>query len=85
MERETWLNEAESAEKGGAPRTAQAILHETLAMGIEEEDRKRMWMEDADSLVARGCPECARAIYAVALTTFPTKIRTFRSCSSTTR
>ena len=32
-----------------------------------------MWMEDADSLVARGCPECARAIYAVALTTFPTK------------
>mmetsp|Transcript_38634 Transcript_38634/g.114846 ORF Transcript_38634/g.114846 Transcript_38634/m.114846 type:complete len:937 (+) Transcript_38634:36-2846(+) len=73
LEREQWLSEAEACEKGAAPRTAQAIVREAIGLGVEEEDRKRMWMEDADSLVARGCPECARAIYAVALTTFPTK------------
>ena len=29
-------------------------MREAIGMGVEEEDRKRMWMEDADSLVARG-------------------------------
>ena len=73
LEREQWLNEAETAEKGGAARTAQAILQNTLHLGIEEEDRKRIWMEDAESFVARSCPECARAVFAQALSTFPTK------------
>jgi len=73
MEREQWLSEAESAEKGNAPRTAQAIVRECIALGVEEEDRKRIWMEDADSFVARSCYECARAIYAHALGVFPTK------------
>jgi pre-mRNA-processing factor 6 len=73
LEREQWLAEAEAAEKGGAPRTAQAIIKETLSMGVEEEDRKRIWLEDAESFVSRGCPECGRAVYAQALTVFPTK------------
>lgn len=73
LEREQWLNEAETAEKGGAPRTAQAILRETLALGIEEEDRKRIWLEDADSFISRGCADCARAVYAMALQAFPSK------------
>lgn len=73
LEREQWLTEADLAEKGGAARTAQAIIRETLPMGIEEEDRKRIWLEDADSFAARGCPECARAVYAQALQVFPTK------------
>ena len=45
LEREQWLNEAETAEKAGAARTAAAIIRETLAMGVEEEDRKRIWLE----------------------------------------
>ena len=73
LEREQWLAEAEAAEKGGAARTAQAIIRETLALGVEEEDRKRIWLEDAESFVARGCPECARAVFAISLSTFPTK------------
>ena len=73
LEREQWLNEAEVAEKAGAARTAQAIIRETLALGVEEEDRKRIWLEDAESFVSRGCPECARAVFTQALTTFPTK------------
>jgi len=73
LEREQWLGEAETAEKGGAARTAQSILAGSLHMGIEVEDRKRIWMEDAESFVARGCPECARAVFAQALSLFPTK------------
>ena len=73
LDREQWLNEAEAAEKAGAARTAQAILRETLAIGVEEEDRKRIWIEDAESFVSRSCPECARAVYAEALKVFPTK------------
>merc|ERR1740124_1784521 len=64
LERERWLALGEEAEKGGAARTAQ---------GIVQEDRKRIWMEDAESFVARGCPECARAVYGQALQVFPTK------------
>lgn len=67
LEREQWLSEAENAEKGGAARTAQAIVRETLAMGIEDEDRKRIWLEDAESFAARGCAECARQVFAEAL------------------
>ena len=44
-----------------------------LAMGVEEEDRKRIWLEDAESYVSRGCAECARAVFTQALTVFPTK------------
>ena len=54
-------------------RTAQAIIKESLALGVEEEDRKRIWLEDAESFVSRGCPECARAVFTRALTIFPTK------------
>ena len=39
LEREQWLAEAETAEKGGAARTAQAIIKETLGQGVEEEDQ----------------------------------------------
>ena len=73
LERERWLALAEEAERGGAARTAQAIVQQTISLGIEEEDRKRIWIEDAESFVARGCPECARAVYGQALQVFPTK------------
>ena len=73
LERERWLALGEEAERGGAARTAQAIVQQTLSLGIEEEDRKRIWIEDAESFVARGCPECARAVYGQALQVLPTK------------
>eukprot|EP01114_Cavostelium_apophysatum_P016856 TRINITY_DN4880_c0_g1_i1.p1 TRINITY_DN4880_c0_g1~~TRINITY_DN4880_c0_g1_i1.p1 ORF type:complete len:920 (+),score=321.96 TRINITY_DN4880_c0_g1_i1:169-2928(+) len=73
IDREQWIKEAEDAEKAGAVATCQAIVRETIHSGVEDEDRKRTWMEDAEACVARGSIETARAIYAVALTVFPAK------------
>ena len=41
--------------------------------GVDDEDRKRTWMADADECKSRGSIETARAIYAHALTIFPSK------------
>jgi pre-mRNA-processing factor 6 len=40
---------------------------------VDEEDRKRTWMADADECRARGAVETARAIYAHTLSLFPGK------------
>lgn len=42
-------------------------------MGVEEDERKHTWMDDAEKAVANGCIETARAIYAHALSVFKTK------------
>lgn len=41
--------------------------------GVDEEDRKHTWMEDAEACTKQGAHECARAIYAHALSIFPSK------------
>lgn len=73
MDRDQWLVEAESCEKTGAVGTCQSIIHATIGLNIEEEDRKKTWMDDADTCIAHGCIESARAIYAHALKIFPEK------------
>jgi pre-mRNA-processing factor 6 len=73
IDREQWIKEAENAERNGAVGTCQAIIKETIAIGVEDEDRKRTWMDDAEARMANGCLETARAIYAHALTVFPNK------------
>ena len=40
-------------------------------IGVEDEDRKHTWMDDAESCISHGAYECARAIYAHALNTLP--------------
>lgn len=72
-ERELWLSEAEAAERAGAPLTCHAVLRAALPMGIEPEDRRRIWLEDAESFVARGSHESARATFAACLAAYPTK------------
>jgi pre-mRNA-processing factor 6 len=67
LSRERWIEEAEKCEKDGGILTCQAIIKGTLAMGIDEEDRKRVWLGDAESAIAKGCYDTARAIYAYAL------------------
>ena len=42
-----------------------------IAIGLEEEDCLDQWMQDAESSTAHEAYECARAIYAHALATFP--------------
>lgn len=53
MEREQWLAEAEAAEKAGSIRTAQALVRETIGLGVEVEDRKRTFVEDAEACAVR--------------------------------
>ncbi|KAL3526997.1 hypothetical protein ACH5RR_011653 [Cinchona calisaya] len=73
IDREVWMREAEAAERAGSVVTCQAIIHNTIGIGVEEEDRKRTWVADAEECKKRGSIETARAIYAHALTVFLTK------------
>ena len=73
LSRERWIEEAEKCEQDSGISTCQAIIKATLGMGIDEEDRKRVWLEDAENAKAKGCYDTARAIYAYALRAFPQK------------
>ncbi|KAI8553725.1 hypothetical protein RHMOL_Rhmol05G0038900 [Rhododendron molle] len=73
IDRESWMKEAEAAERAGYVATCQAIVHNTIRVGVEDEDRKRTWVADAEECENRGSIETARAIYAHALTVFLTK------------
>ncbi|XP_045789815.1 protein STABILIZED1-like [Trifolium pratense] len=73
IDREAWMKEAEAAEQAGSIATCQAIIHNTIGIAVEEEDRKRTWVADAEECKKRGSIETARAIYAHALTVFLTK------------
>ncbi|KAI3852397.1 hypothetical protein MKX03_018877 [Papaver bracteatum] len=71
--RDVWMKESEAAERAGSVLTCQAIIRNTIGVGVEEEDRKRTWVADAEECKKRGSIETARAIYAHALTVFLTK------------
>ncbi|OQR95081.1 pre-mRNA-processing factor [Achlya hypogyna] len=73
IDRDTWLQEAEACERAGAPLTCAALVRQTLGLGVEEEDRKRTWMDDAETFTGRQALATAKAIYAHALATFPGK------------
>ncbi|XP_066910794.1 pre-mRNA-processing factor 6-like [Clytia hemisphaerica] len=73
INRELWIVDAEEADKAGATYTAQAIIRTVIGIGVEDEDRKHTWIEDAESCAVHSAYECARAIYAYALKTFPNK------------
>ena len=76
IDRESWLKEAEAAELASAPLTCAAIVTNTIGMGLDAEDRKRTWMEDAEACLSRTpipCKETARAIYKHAISFFPGK------------
>ncbi|VDN50508.1 unnamed protein product [Dracunculus medinensis] len=73
INREHWLKDAVDAEKANCKLTSQAIISHVLGVGVEEEDRKHTWLEDAESFVARDAFECARAVYAHALLVYPNK------------
>ncbi|KAK3087474.1 hypothetical protein FSP39_006402 [Pinctada imbricata] len=73
INRELWIKDAEDCEQSGSINTCQAIVRAVIGVSIEEEDKKHTWMEDADSCAAHGAYECARAVYAFALSEFPSK------------
>jgi pre-mRNA-processing factor 6 len=71
--RDQWIQEAMEAEKSGAVKCCQAIIKSVIGIGVEDEDRKATWMEDADNCAKESAYECARAIYAHSLQVFPMK------------
>ncbi|VFQ86151.1 unnamed protein product [Cuscuta campestris] len=73
IDRESWMKEAEGCERAGSVLTCQAIITNTVGLGVEEEDRKRTWVADAEECKKRGSIETARQIYSHALTVFRTK------------
>ncbi|CAI9110615.1 OLC1v1010671C1 [Oldenlandia corymbosa var. corymbosa] len=73
IDREFWMKEAEASERAGSVVTCQAIISNTIGIGVEEQDRKRTWVADAEECKKRGSIETARAIYAHAISVFLTK------------
>jgi len=73
INKEMWMKEAIDSEKGGSILTCQSLIRHVVGHGVEEEDRKDTWLEDAENCVQQSAHECARAIYAHALSIFPAK------------
>jgi pre-mRNA-processing factor 6 len=60
INREEWIKSAIHCEHSGSVVTAQAIIRAVAPIGVEEEDRKHTWLEDADQCKRENAPECAR-------------------------
>ncbi|KAI3826694.1 hypothetical protein L1987_00746 [Smallanthus sonchifolius] len=73
IDREAWMKEAEAAERAGSVATCNAIISNTIRIGVEEEDRKATWVADAEECKKRGSIETARAIYSCAIAAFKSK------------
>ncbi|CBQ71009.1 probable pre-mRNA splicing factor prp1 [Sporisorium reilianum SRZ2] len=71
LSRDQWFAEAERVEKQGSPLVCSAIIKATIELDIEQEDRRAVWVEDAQSALERGCVEAARSILAYTLGVFP--------------
>lgn len=48
INRDHWFQEAIEAEKSGAVNCCQAIVKAVIGIGVEEEDRKQTWIDDAE-------------------------------------
>eukprot|EP01034_Spumella_vulgaris_P030771 gene30771-38033_t len=83
IDREAWIKEAEDCEHSGAVLTCHAIIRNTIFLGLDEEDYRRTWMDDAETLQNKDpvSKETARAIYNYALEKFPSK-KTLWQCAA---
>ncbi|TPX46979.1 hypothetical protein SeMB42_g03012 [Synchytrium endobioticum] len=71
IDREVWIKEAEQCEKDASPHVCQAIIKYTIEQGVEPEDYKITFVEDAESCIAHGSIVTARAIFAHATSLLP--------------
>lgn len=53
IHRDHWMKEAVDAEKAEAVLTCQAIIKHVIGYGVEDEDRKHTWLEDADNFTSQ--------------------------------
>ncbi|CAF1702603.1 hypothetical protein HID58_052988 [Brassica napus] len=70
IDREYWINAARVCERGRYVVTCKAIIKNFIGIGVDEEDRKRTWLADAEMSKKRGFIETARAIYEHSLTAY---------------
>jgi pre-mRNA-processing factor 6 len=65
IDRDWWLKEAESCEKSDPPSFAvcRAIVDNVVGFGVEQEDKKRTWLGDAQEFMKKGSIRTARAMY----------------------
>jgi pre-mRNA-processing factor 6 len=73
INREQWMKDAVEAERAACPLTCAAIIQAVIGIGVEDEDQKHTWTEDAEAFVAQKAVECARAVYTHMLEVFSTK------------
>lgn len=71
IKREEWMNDAIECDKTNSIKTCQAIIKNIISIGVEEEDAIDTWSSDADQCTEKGAFECTRAIYAHALSVYP--------------
>lgn len=81
LTREQWIREAERCETSGSVATCQAIIKASIHLDVEEDTRKEVWVEDAQSSLANGYIETARAIFAYALQVLPNKADLWRKAA----
>ncbi|WFD26003.1 U4/U6 x U5 tri-snRNP complex subunit Prp1 [Malassezia nana] len=85
LSRDQWLREAEQADKEHSPLTCAAIVKATLHLDLEAEDRRRVWVEDAQTCVEHGRIATARAILQCALDEFPDALEIWRQAATLER
>ncbi|KAI9219020.1 PRP1 splicing factor, N-terminal-domain-containing protein [Blastocladiella britannica] len=73
LSRERWLEEAVECEKNEALATCRAIVVQTIGLGLEPQDYKIVWLQDAETCASRGNYETARSIYQHAVWLLPKK------------
>ena len=72
VNREDWIKEAQLAEKAGSIMTCDAIIRFTADIGVDEDDKEKVWLEDAEACINDRVFETARALYRHATSVFPT-------------
>lgn len=71
LSRDQWMAEALRVDSQGSPMTAEAIIKSTLDIGIDDdEDRRIIWVQDAEAAKEKGAIATARAIVAHTLKLF---------------
>ncbi|KAN0062216.1 U4/U6 x U5 tri-snRNP complex subunit Prp1 [Thecaphora frezii] len=81
LSRDQWLREAEKVEKEGSPMTCAAIVKATMELDLDEQDRRTVWVEDAESAQEKGCIETARSLLAYTLKVFPDRSAIWRQAA----
>ncbi|XP_049516906.1 uncharacterized protein LOC119455923 [Dermacentor silvarum] len=71
INREQWFKDAVECEKSQSILTCQAIIRCVVGIGVEDEDRKHTWMEDAEAQPR--VPRSVPVLYRHALSVFPSK------------